>query len=83
MPYPFVLENGWILLAHEQWMRTAPGPASAAPSQLGFKLYYSLSDLLAGSHFNSFVAPLTLGAHSSLEGTPNIYNATVVTRGGL
>ncbi len=84
MPYAFELkENGWILLAHEQWMRTSPGPSSAAPSRLGFKLYYTLADLLAGSHFNSFVAPLTLGASSSLEGTPNIYNATLVQRGGL
>ena len=84
MPYAYPLSNGWILLAHEQWMRTSPGPGSAAPSRLGFKLYYSLADLLAGRHaLNSFVAPLTLGAHTTLEGTPNIYNATVVTRGGL
>lgn len=33
-----VKENGWILLAHEQWMRTSSGPSSAAPSRLGFKL---------------------------------------------
>ena len=26
MPYAFPLPNGWILLAHEQWMRTSPGP---------------------------------------------------------
>ena len=58
-------------------------PGSSAPSRLGFKLYYSLAELLAGRHFNSFVAPLTLGAHTTLEGTPNIYNATAVTRGGL
>jgi hypothetical protein len=83
MPYAHALPNGWILLAHEQWMRVAKGPSSAAPSRLGFKLYYSLADLLSGSHFNSFVAPLTLGARSSLEGTPNIYSAQVVQRGGL
>lgn len=84
MPYAYqVKENGWILLAHEQWMRTSSGPSSEAPSRLGFKLYYSLGDLLAGNHFNSFVAPLTLGSRSSLEGTPNIYSAALVQRGGL
>lgn len=83
MPYAFPLPNGWILLAHEQWMREGAGPSSEAPSRLGFKLYYSLFDLLAGRHFNSFVAPLSLGAHSTLEGTPNIFNASVVTRNGL
>ena len=84
MPYAYqVKENGWILLVHEQWMRTSPGPSSEAPSRLGFKLYYSLGDLQAGRHFNSFVAPLTLGSRSSLEGTPNIYSATLVQRGGL
>ena len=83
MPYAYPLDNGWILLVHEQWMRVGPGPGSAAPSRLGFKLYYSLEDLLRGDHFNSYVAPLTLGTHSSLEGTPNVYSATVVSRGGL
>jgi hypothetical protein len=83
MPYAHQLENGWILLVHEQWMKISPGPGSEEPSRLGFKLYYSLSDLLAGRHFNSYVAPLTVGTHSSLEGTPNIYNATLVERDGL
>ena len=46
MPYAYqVKENGWILLVHEQWIRTSPGPSSEAPSQLS-KLYYSLGDLL-------------------------------------
>ena len=83
MPYAKQLTNGWILLAHEQWMKVTPGPGSASPSRLGFKLYYSLADLLAGRHFNSFVAPLTQGRGSSLEGTPNVYSATVAKRGGL
>ena len=83
MPYAKQLSNGWILLAHEQWMKVTPGPGSASPSRLGFKLYYSLVDLLAGRHFNSFVAPLTQGRGSSLEGTPNVYSATVAKRGGL
>ena len=58
-------------------------PGSGAPSRLGFKLYYNRSELLAGSHFNSFVAPLTVGARSRLEGTPNIYNATLRLSKGL
>ena len=45
--------------------------------------YYHLSTLLAGDHFNSFVAPLGPGAASSLEGTPNIYGAALHQRGGL
>jgi hypothetical protein len=28
MPFAFPLSNGWVLLAHEQWMRTSPGPGS-------------------------------------------------------
>lgn len=83
MPYSYALSNGWILLAHEQWMRVSPGPGSEAPSRLGFKLFYSMQKLLEGDHFNSFVAPLTLGKGSTLEGTPNIYSARVVERDGL
>ncbi len=63
-------EDGWILLAHEQWMSVG----SQYPSQLGFKLYYNESDLLAGIAFNSYVAPLSVGQYSQLEGTPSIYN---------
>jgi hypothetical protein len=56
-----------------------PGPASSGPSRLGFKLYYSLAHLLAGDHFNSFVAPNIL---SNLEGTPNIYAVHFGMKGG-
>lgn len=38
---------------------------------------------MAGKHFNSFVAPLSVGSGSGLEGTPNIYNATLTTRDGF
>lgn len=80
MPYArTVASNGWIVLVHEQWMR----PGSTAPSRLGFKLYYNQSELLAGRAFNSFVAPLTVGARSNLEGTPNIYSAELVFRNGF
>ena len=64
-------QNGWLLLAHEQWMN----PGSKLPSRLGFKLFYNESQLLSGVHFNSYIAPLSVGKHSQLEGTPNIYNA--------
>ena len=71
--------DGWIVLAHEQWMT----PGSRAPSQLGFKLYYNESELLAGVHFNSFVAPLSVGAKRKLEGTPSLYSTALVQRDGL
>lgn len=72
-------DDGWIVVTHEQWMR----PGSTLPSQLGFKLYYNESQLLAGTHFNSYVAPLSVGAASRLEGTPSLYATTLVQRGGL
>jgi len=79
VPHARVLEGSeWVLLAHEQWM----SPASRSPSRLGFKLYYNVSALLAGEHFNSFVAPLGPGASSGLEGTPSVYNASFVFREG-
>ena len=68
-------DRGWLLLAHEQWMN----PNSQLPSRLGFKLFYNESELLTGQHFNSFVAPLTVGAGSQLEGTPNLYSAKLKT----
>jgi hypothetical protein len=71
--------DGWIVVTHEQWMR----PGSTLPSQLGFKLYYNESQLLAGTHFNSYVAPLSVGSASRLEGTPSLYATTLVQRGGL
>ena len=70
--------DGWIVVTHEQWMR----PGSTLPSQLGFKLYYNESELLAGVHFNSYVAPLSVGAYSRLEGTPSLYSTTLVQRDG-
>ena len=81
MPYPFtVTANGWVVVAHEQWMNAG----SQLPSRLGFKLWYTASDLAAGKPpFNSFVAPLTVGAQSQLEGTPNVYSASLVVRDGL
>lgn len=81
MPYPFtVAANGWVVVVHEQWMNAG----SQLPSRLGFKLWYNASDLAAGAPpFNSFLAPLTVGAHSQLEGTPNVYGASMVTRQGL
>jgi len=76
MPYvKQVPGNEWLVVVHEQWM----GINSTAPSQLGFKLYRSLEHLLKGVHFDSFVAPLTVGLHSSLEGTPNIYNISAIS----
>lgn len=80
MPFPFtVKENGWIVVAHEQWMNAG----SQLPSRLGFKLYYNASMLLAGQYFNSYVAPLSVGRDTQLEGTPSIYSADLVMRHGL
>jgi hypothetical protein len=50
---------------------------------LNHKLYYNESDLLAGNHFNSFIAPLTVGKPTNIEGTPSIYDAQLVLRSGL
>ena len=74
MPYLYRVDadtDGWLMLAHEQWMT----PGSQVPSRLGFKLYYNEANLLAGDHFNSFKAPLTVGQPTSIEGTPCIYAA--------
>ena len=46
---------------------------SSLPSQLGFKLYHNETQLLYGEYFNSYVARLSLGRKSQLEGTPSIY----------
>ena len=48
----------------------------------GFKLYYNHTELMAGRHFNSFLAPLSVGQHTGLEGTPNVYSAELVLRDG-
>eukprot|EP00605_Chrysophyceae_sp_TOSAG23-4_P001391 GSChrysophyteH1.ASY1.ANO1.1511.1 assembled CDS len=69
--------SDWLLVTHEQWM----SKNSQIPSQLGFKLYYNESQLLEGEHFNSFVAPLTVG--EVIEGTPSIYSTSFVERDGL
>lgn len=69
----------WLLLTHEQWMNQG----SRLPSRLGFKLFYNESDLSQGRYFNSFVAPLSVGQTSQLEGTPSIYQARAVIRSGL
>ena len=39
--------------------------------------------MLNSTHFASFLAPLTVGNHSQLEGTPNVYNVSVATTGGV
>ena len=79
MPFLYRVQNStWMFLTHEQWMR----PNSQKPSQLGFKLWYSEYHLVSGEPpFNSFVAPLTLGAKSQWEGTPNVYSANMSASG--
>ena len=47
-------QDGWLLLAHEQWMNSG----SRLPSRLGFKLFYNESQLLLGDHFNSYICLL-------------------------
>jgi hypothetical protein len=76
MPYlSRVKGSDWLILAHEQWMNKK----STNPSRLGFKLYYNESELLQGSYFNTYIAPLTVGKSSTLEGTPNFYSANITT----
>ena len=55
---------------------------SNLPSQLGFKLFYNETQLLYGDYFNSYVAPLSLGRKSKLEGTPSIYDIVQRTTDG-
>jgi hypothetical protein len=79
---PFIKQaNGssWLLLTHEQWMTKG----SRVPSRLGFKLYYNESQLFQGVHFNSFIAPLSVGKVHNIEGTPNIYDAQMVKRNNM
>jgi len=78
MPYARTLSNGWIIMAHEQWMTAR----SQTPSRLGFKLYYTADHLIKGNHFNSYTAPLTVGTYSSIEGTPTFWDATLVKGDG-
>jgi len=63
-------DDAWIVLTHEQWMTAG----SQLPSQLGFKLYLNESELKAGRQASSFVAALSVGASSRLEGTPSLYS---------
>ena len=46
----------------------AAGYCVGLPGRAGAFSYYSAAHLVAGDHFNSFVAPLSVGAHSRLEG---------------
>lgn len=78
MPFIARASNGWLLLAHEQWMN----PGSQVPSRLGFKLFYNERKLVDGEHFNSFIAPLSVGKPTQIEGTPSIYQVTMVERQG-
>ena len=55
MPFPsrpesMMSEDGWIIVAHEQWINSK----SQLPSQLGFKLYRNESELLRGDHYDSY-----------------------------
>ena len=58
-----------IIMLHEQWMNAD----SSKPSRLGFKLYNTEEDLLNGDYSQSFIASLTVGCDTNLEGTPNVY----------
>ena len=82
MPYalrPDVAADGpeaartWIVVTHEQWMTSG----SRIPSNIGFKLYATEADLAGGVEHGSFIAPLSVGAGQSIEGTPGFYAASV------
>jgi len=66
--------NGPLLLTHEQWMT----PGSAPPCRVGFKLYSNEASLFGGNAEPlSFLAPLSVGASSRLEGTPSLYDVSI------
>ena len=67
----------WIVLAYEQWR--GPGPASAAPCQLGFRLFYTADDLLKRTTRSVWLAP---PYRTAINGTPSFYDVRLVKRGG-
>jgi len=68
--------NDKILVAYEQWMTAK----SRAPSRIAFELFDDEEALTAGSPRVTYVAPLTAGFMSQLEGDPTIYAASVTTK---
>jgi predicted peroxiredoxin len=71
-----------ILVAHEQWMSSVTHDngrmESISPSRIGFRLWKSAKDLVENvDPINVFVAPIKVGSDTQIEGTPNIYSATV------
>jgi hypothetical protein len=63
--------NMYILLTYEQWMTAK----SRAPSRIAFELFDDQDALMAGTPMATYVAPLTAGFMSQLEGDPTIYGA--------
>jgi uncharacterized protein (DUF697 family) len=63
--------NMHILLTYEQWMTAK----SRAPSRIAFELFDNQDTLMAGTPMATYIAPLTAGFMSQLEGDPMIYGA--------
>jgi len=64
----------WIVITHEQW--SGPGPASTAPSNVAFRLFYTDTDLLNGTIRATYTMPMY--GTSQLNGTPSFYDAHLV-----
>ena len=80
MPDIKTVSNGsWLILAHEQWINGGANGPSTAPCQVGFELFYDSTDLLNGTISASWVAPSYV---STLNGTPNIYDAHLTLYNG-
>jgi hypothetical protein len=69
--------NTNILLAYEQFMTAR----SRAPTRIAFELFKDEDDLSSGNKIPTYVAPLTAGFMSELEGEPVIYSASVTASG--
>lgn len=69
--------SDWIVVTHEQW--SGPGPASTAPCNVTFRLFYTDADLLARTIRSTYTMPIY--GTSGLNGTPSFYDAVLVFDG--
>jgi len=76
-PKIIVCDGGGILLAYEKFMTAR----SRAPTRIAFEFFKNEETLSTGDNRPTFVAPLTAGYMSELEGEPVIYSASVTASG--
>jgi hypothetical protein len=75
MPKIAQVDNGaWVVLAHEQWMNTDSLGAPVGPSQVAYRLFYDVNDLLNGTIRSTWIAPQFVTA---FNGTPSFYNMSL------